>query len=519
MASWRPRRRVTVHQAAPRRPGDEPRRVGMALAGIAVIFGAVLSSAAPAAHASTVASDQTQLAQLEAQIANEGSAIQQLVTQSNQAQIQLTALQDNLVTQERQVRSDQIASASAAARLRAVALYEYVNGSRSLAASVSQVPSLAARAEAAMIESEYVSAAGVNVSDAIHAYSQDQKLVSSAEAHTKALAGAETKALSALNADRTAAQQALNTEETTLSQVKGNLAILLAAAQARQTAAQQASEAALAAQARAAAQQAATVQIRASAPTTTSAPPVNPPVEVPPQNSQPQNSQPQSPPQENVAPPNNSAQGITSRPVSTPAPAPTEPPATVPATPVTTYPPVTAPVLQLVQAPAPVVPSPGTYANPLRAVANLYPERVDQGVDYSGIGPIYAIGDGVVLSVTNSGWPGATFIAYRLTDGPAAGLTVYAAEDILPSVTLGESVTSSTVLGTMFEGPDGVETGWASYAGTGATMAYGAGQFDGSNSTAFGYNFSLLLASLGAPAGVLQNSPATGDLPPGWPQW
>ncbi len=514
MASWHPRRRVTVDQAAPRRLGDGSRRVGVALASIAVMFGAVLSSAAPAAHANTVASDQTQLAQLQAQIADEGSAIQQLVAQSNQAQIHLTALQGDLVAQERQVHSDQVASASAAARLRAVALYEYVNGSRSLATSVSQVPSLAAKAEAAMIESEYVSAAGVNVSDAIHAYAQDQKLVSSAEAHTKALAGAETKALSSLNADRAAAQQALNAEETTLSQVKGNLAVLLAAAQARQTAAQQASEAALAAQANAAAQQVAAVQIRASAPATTSAPPVNPPVEVPPQNSQ-----PQSPPQENVAPPNTSAQSVASRPVSTPTPVPTEPPTPITAAPVTTYPPVTAPVLQLVQAPAPVVPSPGTYANPLRAVSNLYPERVDQGVDYSGIGPIYAIGDGVVLSVTNSGWPGATFIAYRLTDGPAAGLTVYAAEDILPSVTLGESVTASTVLGTMFEGPDGVETGWASYAGTGATMAYGAGQFNGSNSTAFGYNFSLLLASLGAPAGVLQNSPATGDLPPGWPQW
>jgi hypothetical protein len=166
-----------------------------------------------------------------------------------------------------------------------------------------------------------------------------------------------------------------------------------------------------------------------------------------------------------------------------------------------------------------VAPSPGAYYDPLRSVKALYPERVDQGVDYSGYGPIYAIGDGVVLSVTNSGWPDGTFIAYRLTDGPAAGLTVYAAEDILPSVTLGEQVTSSTVLGDIFEGPDGIETGWASYAGTGATMAWGAGQFDGSNSTAFGYNFSQLLSSLGAPPGVLQNDPATGNLPPGWPQW
>lgn len=164
-------------------------------------------------------------------------------------------------------------------------------------------------------------------------------------------------------------------------------------------------------------------------------------------------------------------------------------------------------------------PSPGTYLDPLRAIAVLTPERVDQGVDYSGYGPIYAIGDGVVLSTTNSGWPGGTFISYRLTDGPAAGLVVYAAEDIEPVAVVGESVTAATVLGNMYEGPAGIETGWADPSGDGVTMAYDAGQFSGSNSTAFGANFSQLLSSLGAPPGILQNVPPTGNLPAGWPAW
>jgi len=164
-------------------------------------------------------------------------------------------------------------------------------------------------------------------------------------------------------------------------------------------------------------------------------------------------------------------------------------------------------------------PSPGTYADPLRAIAALSPERVDQGVDYSGYGPIYAIGDGVVLSTANSGWPGGTFISYRLTDGPAAGLVVYAAEDIEPLTTVGQSVTAGTVIGTVYEGPSGIETGWADPSGDGVTMAYDAGQFSGSNSTAFGANFSQLLSSLGAPPGILQNDPATGNLPGGWPTW
>ena len=164
-------------------------------------------------------------------------------------------------------------------------------------------------------------------------------------------------------------------------------------------------------------------------------------------------------------------------------------------------------------------PSPGAYADPLRAIDALTPERIDQGVDYSGYGPIYALGDGVVLSTVNSGWPGGTFIAYRLSNGPAGGLVVYAAEDIDPLVNVGQSVTAGTVLGTMYEGPEGIETGWADPSGDGLSMASDAGQFSGANSTAFGANFSQLLASLGAPPGVAQNVPPTGVLPSAWPSW
>ena len=161
----------------------------------------------------------------------------------------------------------------------------------------------------------------------------------------------------------------------------------------------------------------------------------------------------------------------------------------------------------------------GAYANPLRSVAGLSPERIDQGVDYHGYGPLYALGDGVVISVYNGGWPGGTFIAYRLTQGPAAGRVVYAAEDIRPLVGLGESVTPNTEIGTMYEGFAGIETGWASPSLTGETMARAFGQFYGSNSTAYGFNFSQLLRAVGAPGGILQNNPPTGGLLGGWPIW
>lgn len=196
-----------------------------------------------------------------------------------------------------------------------------------------------------------------------------------------------------------------------------------------------------------------------------------------------------------------------SAPAAAPPPSPPAAPAAAPPSP------------QPQPAPAPAQPAPSGYANPLRSVSSLYAERIDQGADYSGYGPVYAVGDGVVLSTANSGWPGGTFIAYRLTNGPASGDVVYLAEDVQPLVQVGQNVTPTTVLGNMYEGPDGIETGWADPSGQGSTMASDYNQFNGSNSTAFGANFSQMLASVGAPPGVLQNTPPTGSLPPGWPTW
>jgi murein DD-endopeptidase MepM/ murein hydrolase activator NlpD len=168
--------------------------------------------------------------------------------------------------------------------------------------------------------------------------------------------------------------------------------------------------------------------------------------------------------------------------------------------------------------PPPTPVSPGTYLNPFRATGGLSPERIDSGVDYAGAGPVYAIGNGVVLNVYAGDWPGGTFIAYQLSDGPAKGLVVYTAEDLNPQVSVGSTVTANTVIGQMYGGPHGIEIGWADGSAIPNAMARSYGQYHGGNSTAFGYNFSRLLQALGAPGGILQNDP-TGSLPSGWPQW
>jgi hypothetical protein len=163
------------------------------------------------------------------------------------------------------------------------------------------------------------------------------------------------------------------------------------------------------------------------------------------------------------------------------------------------------------------------YLNPLRNSSGLVLERIDMGVDFSGTGPVYALGDGIVTSAQsyNAGWGGG-WITYQLTDGPAAGLMVYVAEDITPAVQVGERVSASTVVGTMFEGGDGIETGWAQRSGVSAESQLpeaggigGGGPFP----TLIGLNFDELLQTLGVPLAPNAGQSAFGLLPANYPHW
>jgi murein DD-endopeptidase MepM/ murein hydrolase activator NlpD len=158
------------------------------------------------------------------------------------------------------------------------------------------------------------------------------------------------------------------------------------------------------------------------------------------------------------------------------------------------------------------------YLNPLRDVSGLYPERVDMGVDFAGSGPVYAIGSGVVTEATadNGGWPGGGWITYELTDGPGVGEIVYFAEDVTPSVQVGQVVTPHTVIGHMFNGEDGIETGWAMPDSASSESELpeaggitGAGPFP----TAIGMNFEFLLLALGVPKGNNFGEPTSGIVP------
>ena len=97
------------------------------------------------------------------------------------------------------------------------------------------------------------------------------------------------------------------------------------------------------------------------------------------------------------------------------------------------------------------------------------------------------------------------------------------AEDVVPTVLPGTHVTPSTVIGEMFDGSDGIETGWAQPASGPAELSEsespaaggigGAGPFP----TAIGTNFDELLQSLGVPAAPNFGQPASGDVPANYP--
>ena len=158
-------------------------------------------------------------------------------------------------------------------------------------------------------------------------------------------------------------------------------------------------------------------------------------------------------------------------------------------------------------APAPPPPASGSYVNPL-AGARVTPERIDQGVDYSGSGILSAIGDGKVTYVGTSGtgWPGA-FVEYQLTGGPDSGRYVYYAESISPAAGLhvGQTVRAGQPIASI---NGGIEIGWGSGVGT-QPAAQADGQWSGGAdagnvASADGKSFSALIAQLGGPPGKVE---------------
>ena len=173
----------------------------------------------------------------------------------------------------------------------------------------------------------------------------------------------------------------------------------------------------------------------------------------------------------------------------------------------------------------------GKYQNPFRDVHNIAGAGIDAGVDYSGDGPVYAIGNGsVVTADPHSSWVGGNSVVYKLSDGGAVGKLIYVTENctVSPSLKVGQSVDANTVLCTMHNSYPFIETGWTAEApGHVNPLAYAdncyykapGATITAKTSTAYGINFNDLMKKLGAPNSGLLAPPITCTLPNGWPAW
>ena len=173
------------------------------------------------------------------------------------------------------------------------------------------------------------------------------------------------------------------------------------------------------------------------------------------------------------------------------------------------------------------------YVNPLRRVANLRPSRIDMGVDYSGSGPILALGRAKVVLASDrlagpeSCWgrtcvpPPGDMIVYRLLDGPFAGKFVYVVENITIKVKAGQTVRAGATVAILHDASPNLEVGWASGHGP-ETLAAARGhqcscRDPGGWSSIEGRNFNALLVSLCAPSGYVTSAPGQ-RMPRGWPK-
>jgi murein DD-endopeptidase MepM/ murein hydrolase activator NlpD len=106
----------------------------------------------------------------------------------------------------------------------------------------------------------------------------------------------------------------------------------------------------------------------------------------------------------------------------------------------------------------------GKYVNPFALSGELVTGRIDQGVDFTGSGPIVAIGKALVLQVGAPGWPEEGGVLYQLLDGPLKGQSIFVYEGVDATVEAGQIVEAGQQIATFRPGGS-IETGLADSSG------------------------------------------------------
>jgi murein DD-endopeptidase MepM/ murein hydrolase activator NlpD len=148
--------------------------------------------------------------------------------------------------------------------------------------------------------------------------------------------------------------------------------------------------------------------------------------------------------------------------------------------------------------------------NPFAAAKGLKPERVDMGQDFAMTpgSPILALGDSKVLGVIHNWYQGQPYVWFQLLNehggtsptqaAPYAGQFWYVAEQITPSVSVGQTVKAGQQVATYAASGTGIETGFA--APGGSTLAQAHHDVGANHFSIEGQAFSELLSKLGVHA-------------------
>ncbi|MBV9311023.1 MAG: hypothetical protein JOZ73_09325 [Solirubrobacterales bacterium] len=150
-----------------------------------------------------------------------------------------------------------------------------------------------------------------------------------------------------------------------------------------------------------------------------------------------------------------------------------------------------------------------SYQNPLRLIRRLHAKRIDEGVDYSGAGPVKSLGNATIVTVdrgTSYFWGNVdgNVVVEKMLDGPLQGINIYVAENCIPNPNLqvGEQVTAATTLCRLHNHFPWLEIGFAKRDASGIPAAWPVyRRFPDGSKTAYGLDFSHLLGDLGAPQG------------------
>jgi murein DD-endopeptidase MepM/ murein hydrolase activator NlpD len=132
--------------------------------------------------------------------------------------------------------------------------------------------------------------------------------------------------------------------------------------------------------------------------------------------------------------------------------------------------------------------------------------RVDQGVDFTGAGPILAVGDARILATDAPGWPEGGGVLYRLLDGPEAGQVIFVFEGVQATVKPGQRVSAGQQIASFVAGGS-IEMGFADANG----VPLSHGEYHEGDETVWGRKMAAFLAELGTVNALF---PQFGELAP-----